>query len=243
MIYFKAFDKNLVVEKGSVIGNVELNNKGIKIYKNPIFVINPTNNTDIYVVIPKMRTTNSNGDSVFCKLIELGDKINVEDMLTMDIDIDYKITLVKRIFDRDIQKKYDLFNHIYDIDKTGEMLFKFAKSFPNAINKTLMYELIAKRDLEGTYLAKFTVMNNGYNYDKSCIVASESGNYQALVHMAVNGFHRGLVSLQSDLIKNCNDIVALKTFLDYLKTIKGSETYLLENKIYYLGNLYEESMA
>lgn len=243
MIYFKSFDKNLKVKKGSTIGNIDLNNKGIKIYKNPIFVINPSKNDNIHLVIPKMRTTNSNGDSVFCKLIEVGDKITIEDMITLDIDIDYKINLVKRIFDKDIQKRYDLFNHIYDTDNTGEMLFKFSKNFPNAINKELMYNLIQERDLNGTYLAKFTVLNNGYKYDNSCSVATKYDNYQALVNLAINGFHRGLVSLQSELVKNCNDIVALKTFLEYVKKIKGSETYLLENKIYYLSNLYKESLV
>ncbi len=243
MIYFKTFDKQLSIEKGTVIGSTELNNKGIKIFKNPIFVINPSKGENIHIVIPKTNVTNSNGDSVFCKLIEVGEKITVKDMITLDIDIDYKIILVRRIFDKDIQKRYDLFNHIYGTDTTGELLFKFAKNFPDAINKDLMYKLISDRDKTGSYTAKFTVLYKGYGRSDSYKLALDNKNYQAIVHMAVNGYHKGLVKLQSELISNCNDIVTLKEFLNYVKTTKKEETYLLEKKIYYLSKLYEESVV
>lgn len=241
MIYFKAFDKNLNVRKGSIIGSMESNGEGTTIYINPIFVINPSMNLDIFVVKPVGRLGKSNGDSVVCKVIEVGNRISVEDILTLDIAIEYKINIAKRVFDKDIQKRYDLFNQIFDIDTTGEMLYKFAKSFPNAINHKLMYKIISDRDSDGTYLSKFTILTDGYNSVNTYEVALSNKNYKAIVEMAVNGIHSELALLHSELIKNCNDVIALKEFLIYVKSFKAIETKLLEDKIEYLNSIYEES--
>lgn len=243
MIYFKAFDKNMNVKKGSVIGSMETNEKGIQIYINPIFVINPTKNLDIFIVKPIGRKGKSNGDSVNCKCIEVGDKIKIEDMLKLDISIDYKLNIVRRIFDKDIEKRYELFNHIYDVDITGEMLYKYAKCFPKAINHKLMYSLIEDRDTTGTFISKYTVLMDGYNSKHSYDVAVRNKNYRAIVYMARHGIHSELAVLYSEIIKNCNDIIALKEFLEYVKNFSSIDTRLIINKISYLEEVYCENVV
>lgn len=240
MIYFKAFSKNKDIKEGSIIGNLDKNGELISIYMNPIFVINPNLNLDIFTVKPVGKTEKNNGDAVKCKVVKICKKISVEDMISLDIDIKYKLNIVKLIFDKDIQKRYDLFNQLIDIDDTGEMLYKFAKCFPKAINYKLMYNLIKDRDSNATYLSKFTILYDGYNSLDTYNIALSNKNYRAIVDMALHGLHSELSILHSELIRNCNDIIVLRDFLMYVKPFKIVDTRLLEHKIKCLNIVFEE---
>lgn len=239
MIYFKAFSKNKDIKEGSIIGNLDNNGELISIYMNPIFVINPKLYHDIFIVKPVGKTEKNNGDAVKCRVIKICKKISVEDIISLDIDIKYKLNIVKLVFDKDVQKRYDLFNQLIDIDDTGEMLYSFAKCFPNAINHKLMYNLIKDRDFNATYLSKFTILYDGYNSLEVYNIALSNRNHRAIVDMALHGLHSELAVLNSELIRNCNDILVLYDFLLYVRPFKVVDTRLLEHKIKCLNTVYE----